>query len=208
MEHVCEYLKYQDRKIELVHEGTAYQRYALMGADGHVLLQVVMFCPYCGEDFRAECLWQIPGRPQENGILARAQRAGQEAKRKKERPMKKFKKVVQKLTTKTELILVTTRMGGRAYLRNEGKRRWWRLVEGTAPRRVGYDPVQVHGRTMRHGLKTLTWGTLGHLEAALRQLDVGTGLYAILDRLENLGKEASETGLNGSGPKVEVEARS
>jgi len=79
--HICEYLAYQERRIELAHEGTAYQRAVLFDANGDVRLQVVMFCPYCGEDFRAFCHWQIPGRPQENGILARAREAGEEAAR-------------------------------------------------------------------------------------------------------------------------------
>jgi len=116
--------------------------------------------------------------------------------------MKKFEKAVQKLTAKAEFILVTGESWARAYLRIEGKRRWWRLVEGKSPRRVSYDPIRVHGRTMRHGLKTLTWGTLGRLDAALRQLDVGTSIYAILDRLETFGKETEEVGLNGSGPEA------
>lgn len=82
MNHVCEYLEYNDRWIELVYPGTPYQRYCLMGDKNNpiCLLQVVLFCPFCGEDFRADCLWQIPGRPQENDILARARQAGVQAR--------------------------------------------------------------------------------------------------------------------------------
>jgi hypothetical protein len=75
--HQCEYLKYKEWTVELVHPGTEYQRRALLDGVGDVVLQVVMFCPYCGEDFRAECHWQIPGRPQENAILAAARKAAE-----------------------------------------------------------------------------------------------------------------------------------
>lgn len=78
MEHQCEYLKYQGRRIELAYPGEKAQRWVLQSADNIVLDQVVLFCPCCGKDFRADCHWQIPGRPQENEILARARAAGEE----------------------------------------------------------------------------------------------------------------------------------
>lgn len=80
MRHECEYLKYQHQHVHTAFEGTECQRAVLFKDDGHndvVVLQVVMFCPYCGEDFRRECHWQIPGRPQENDILKRARLAGE-----------------------------------------------------------------------------------------------------------------------------------
>lgn len=77
--HVCEYLSYEDQWIELVHPGTQYQRRVLMSDLNKptVKLQVVLFCPFCGEDFRSECHWQIGGRPKQNEILDRARRAGE-----------------------------------------------------------------------------------------------------------------------------------
>lgn len=80
-DHVCEYLEYEDQWIELVHPGTQYQRRALMADHNHpvVRLQLVLFCPFCGKDFRAECHWQIPGRPQQNEIMLNARRAGEAA---------------------------------------------------------------------------------------------------------------------------------
>lgn len=86
--HVCEYLAYKDSSIRLVYpENTEsqrerlqlgfspIQRWCLFKRD-EVELQVVMFCPYCGEDFRRDLLWQIPGRPQENEIWRNAYLAG------------------------------------------------------------------------------------------------------------------------------------
>lgn len=77
--HVCEYLDYESQWIELVYPGTPYQRWVLMVDRNHpvVRLQVVLFCPFCGKDFRADCHWQIPGRPQQNEILANAREAGE-----------------------------------------------------------------------------------------------------------------------------------
>lgn len=78
--HQCEYLAYREMTCELVHPRTdrawAGQRWALLDSAGEVVLQVVMFCPYCGEDFRADLDWQIPGRPQENSLLRSARAAG------------------------------------------------------------------------------------------------------------------------------------
>lgn len=80
--HQCEYLEYRGQKIDLVYPGTPHQRWVLMAevrsGQFEVVHQVVLFCPYCGKDFRADCHWQIPGRPQENDILARARAAGEE----------------------------------------------------------------------------------------------------------------------------------
>jgi len=75
--HECEYLKYKEWTVKLVHADTEYQRRALCDGEGNVVLQVVMFCPYCGEDFRADCRWQIPGRPEENRILDAARKAAE-----------------------------------------------------------------------------------------------------------------------------------
>jgi hypothetical protein len=81
--HQCEYLEYEGRHIGLAYPGSEYQRWVLYNSEGDVILQVVMFCPFCGEDFRADLDWQIPGRPQENEILRRARAAGNMAKRPK-----------------------------------------------------------------------------------------------------------------------------
>lgn len=76
--HQCEYLEYQGRACELVYEGEeGAQRWVLWNADGLVMMQVVLFCPCCGEDFRSDCWWQIPGRPTENRILAAARAEGE-----------------------------------------------------------------------------------------------------------------------------------
>lgn len=73
--HCCDYLKYRDASVRLEYEGTPYQRWVLFDANNRVTLQVVMFCPYCGHDFRADLAWRIPGRPQENQIFEAAQLA-------------------------------------------------------------------------------------------------------------------------------------
>jgi hypothetical protein len=84
MVHVCEYLDYRGERIELAFpDDDSGRRWVLYDADGGVSMQVVLFCPYCGRDFRADCHWQIPGRPTENSILARARAAGNMAKRPK-----------------------------------------------------------------------------------------------------------------------------
>ena len=74
--HQCAYLAYQERQVELVYPGDErFQRWSFFDADGNVLVQVVFYCPYCGRDFRADCWWQISGRPEENAILAGAREA-------------------------------------------------------------------------------------------------------------------------------------
>lgn len=80
--HICAYLDYESEQVELVHPGTQYQRPCLRlqpqyrSSGNDVRLQVVMFCPYCGADFRKHLLWQIPGRPGQNELLAAAREAG------------------------------------------------------------------------------------------------------------------------------------
>jgi hypothetical protein len=78
--HQCELLEYDNRYLELVHAGTEYQRWVLRSvarrepdaAIDLVLLQLVMFCPMCGYDGRGEARWRVPGRPEFNGLVARA----------------------------------------------------------------------------------------------------------------------------------------
>jgi hypothetical protein len=70
LEHCCEYLKYESQFLELVYPGTQWQRWVHKWRDsGNVILQVVFFCPCCGKDLRADCVWQIPGRPEQNRLL-------------------------------------------------------------------------------------------------------------------------------------------
>jgi hypothetical protein len=72
LEHCCEYLEYESQFLELIYPGTQWQRWVYRWRDsGNVILQVVFFCPYCGKDLRADCVWQIPGRPQQNELLRR-----------------------------------------------------------------------------------------------------------------------------------------
>ena len=74
--HCCDYLKYRGRSIRLVFsDRPTARRWALFDANGDVDLQVVMFCPFCGHDFRADLDWRIPGRPQENEIFEAARQA-------------------------------------------------------------------------------------------------------------------------------------
>lgn len=77
--HVCAYLEYRFSWLELAYPGTEHQRWVLMVDPNkpRCELQVVMFCPYCGKDLRADLHWQIPGRPQENEIFRNARFAGE-----------------------------------------------------------------------------------------------------------------------------------
>lgn len=75
--HICEYLAYNGQSVKLVNEGEKTQHHAMFDYYDRVMLLVVLFCPYCGEDFRSQCLRQIPGRSKENSILNRARLAGE-----------------------------------------------------------------------------------------------------------------------------------
>lgn len=75
--HQCPYLVYRDWVCELVYPGQeGAQRWILRNADGLIANQALLFCPCCGQDFRADTWWQIPGRPGENEFLAEARAAG------------------------------------------------------------------------------------------------------------------------------------
>lgn len=76
--HQCEYLEYKDRFIQLFYPGDEEgQRWGMWSADGLVIEQVLMFCPFCGHDFRRDLKWQVPGRPQENEIWRKAREAAE-----------------------------------------------------------------------------------------------------------------------------------
>jgi hypothetical protein len=77
--HQCDLLEYEGQTLELVHEGTGYQRWVFMSADHTVILQVVMFCPCCGLDCRKDAKWQVPGKPQFNELVNKARHSGLKA---------------------------------------------------------------------------------------------------------------------------------
>lgn len=62
--HQCEYLKYLGRECVLQHPGEeGKQHWVLQTVDGFIVDQTLLFCPYCGEDFRADCWRQIQTGP-------------------------------------------------------------------------------------------------------------------------------------------------
>lgn len=76
--HQCEYLEYREAFIQLFYPGDEEaQRWGMWSADGLVIHQVVMFCPYCGHDFRRDLKWQISGKPGKNELLRKAREAAE-----------------------------------------------------------------------------------------------------------------------------------
>lgn len=77
-EHVCALLDYHSERLELAYEDDpANKRWVMWNADGKVKMQVLLFCPYCGMDLRADCTWRVPGKPHLNEVLNAATYVGE-----------------------------------------------------------------------------------------------------------------------------------